>query len=529
MTYIPDDASDLLSGVTSPFSAESDAAPSDASPAVASAVRNYGTVPPPSPVPPVDATADLLDHSPMRASQPAQPQKPSLWKNLLAGALLGLVGGAGQKTFAGGVGAGGRYAADLRQQAEQNQLQALNQQSEIKFRDASTAARIADTALTNARLTALPDQLKHEADEYQIKVAGLLHDLGLLPSLIGDDNATTAKSALEMWTKQHGGVPPVSVLHIGGQLIGYAGAPPDRSLAPVNFGRKVMGQPPLSDNAWKALTPSQQENELHQNTLDFFVPQVKTTEEAAALAAQNSMLLKTRQLDLPDSDPDKAKIIDQLKARGAYIQALSGGILHAKLTEKQGEVNIAEGARERTEGRLQDRAANVEMNKRYDTFSRSYVQPLTKADQTFSQFATILDDANRGQMTGAESVVGLFNAIGISATPLKGMGFRINNNTVEEHATARGLGESLYQKLLRAKAGDVITPQQVADYAKLATGARHDMYMSAVDEAHRQGLPIDFLPKGRGRAIDHSTAKIYLDAYGDAPTAMSEAKKAGWQ
>jgi hypothetical protein len=171
-----------------------------------------------------------------------------------------------------------------------------------------------------------------------------------------------------------------------------------------------------------------------------------------------------------------------------------------------------------------------EYSKRYDAFGKTYVQPLTKADQQLAQFSKIQSDVDKnGNMTGAESVVGLFNAIGISASPLKGMGFRINSNTVEEHEQARGLGQSLYQKLLSLKSGDVVTPQQLKDYASLASSARESQYVSAVDEARRQNLPVDFLPKGNGGKIDSSTARMYMRAAGNDPKkATAAAQQAGW-
>lgn len=171
-----------------------------------------------------------------------------------------------------------------------------------------------------------------------------------------------------------------------------------------------------------------------------------------------------------------------------------------------------------------------EFNSRYNTFSKAYVQPLTKTDQQLSQFARIQSDIDKnGNMSGAESVVGLFNAIGISASPLKGMGFRINNNTVEEHANATGIGQKLYQKLLSLKSGDVVTPQQLKDYASIATQARESQYNSAIDEARRQGLPVDFLPKGNGAQIDPSTAKMYMRAANNDPNkARTAAQQAGW-
>lgn len=172
-----------------------------------------------------------------------------------------------------------------------------------------------------------------------------------------------------------------------------------------------------------------------------------------------------------------------------------------------------------------------EYNSRYNSFSKSYVQPLTKTDQTASQFQSILNDVNSGKdLTGAQSVVSLFDAIGISATPMKGQGFRLNKDVMEEHVQARGVDQSVAQKLGQLKSGEIITPQQIKDYASIATQARQSQYFSAIDEARRQGLPVDFLPKGGGQQLDTSTASMYLRAAGgDKQKAMTAAQQAGWR
>jgi hypothetical protein len=156
---------------------------------------------------------------------------------------------------------------------------------------------------------------------------------------------------------------------------------------------------------------------------------------------------------------------------------------------------------------------------------------LAQTEGTYNMFQDALADINSGKdLTGAKSVVALFNAIGLSATPLKGMGFRINNNTVAEHANARGLGGSLYQKFLSMKDGDVITPQQVKDYAAIAGTARRDAYVNKINEVKNYGGDPSFLlPQGNGRKIDLYTAQIYLlAASGDQQKAKNMAVQKGW-
>jgi hypothetical protein len=89
-------------------------------------------------------------------------------------------------------------------------------------------------------------------------------------------------------------------------------------------------------------------------------------------------------------------------------------------------------------------------------------------------------------LSGAASVVGLFNAIGISATPLQGKGFRINENTVKEHTDARGLGQKALQKLESLQTGAVITENQLKDYAGIAAQVYKDSFINAANEQRRQ-------------------------------------------
>jgi hypothetical protein len=171
-----------------------------------------------------------------------------------------------------------------------------------------------------------------------------------------------------------------------------------------------------------------------------------------------------------------------------------------------------------------------EYNKRQNAFKKN-LDDLSKTEGTYQQFNNVLNDINSGKdITGAQSVVTLFNAIGLSATPLKGAGFRINNNTIQEHAEARGLGQSLYQKLLGLKVGDVITPDQIKDYASIAIQARQSQYVNLVNQVHNAGLNADFvLPVGNGQRIDPATAGIFLQLTGgNKVLARQAAARKGW-
>jgi hypothetical protein len=175
--------------------------------------------------------------------------------------------------------------------------------------------------------------------------------------------------------------------------------------------------------------------------------------------------------------------------------------------------------------------SDKEFNKRYDAFTGSAQnKTLGILQGSYQQFQNILGDIAAGKMTGAESVVGLFNAIGISATPLAGKGFRINSNTIEEHVGARGLDQAAIAKLQKLDTGAVITPDQMKDYAKIALDVYKSAYANAANEQLRTLHYTDVLPRGNNQQIDPVTAGMYLQVAGGNPQlAAQAATKLGWQ
>jgi hypothetical protein len=172
-----------------------------------------------------------------------------------------------------------------------------------------------------------------------------------------------------------------------------------------------------------------------------------------------------------------------------------------------------------------------EYNKRQSALKKN-TDETSKMEGTYQQFQSVLNDINAGrELTGAASVVALFNAIGISATPLAGKGFRINNNTVEEHANSISMPDNLVKKAVSTfKNGEVVTPQQIKDYATIAADTRTNQYVNLVNQAHGQGLNADFiLPAGNGAKLDVNTAKIFkILTGGNKDAARKVAIAKGW-
>jgi hypothetical protein len=178
-----------------------------------------------------------------------------------------------------------------------------------------------------------------------------------------------------------------------------------------------------------------------------------------------------------------------------------------------------------------EKDAIKQYNKVHDAFKKQ-ADDLVKMEGTYNQFNDILKDVNSGKdLTGAQSVVALFNAIGISAEPLAGKGFRITGQTIEEHRDALSMPDNLVKKAEATfKNGEVVTPQQIRDYANIALQTRQNKYVGLANQAHNSGVSADsVLPTGNGEKIDPATVGIFLKlAGGNKDKARAAATAKGW-
>jgi hypothetical protein len=181
-----------------------------------------------------------------------------------------------------------------------------------------------------------------------------------------------------------------------------------------------------------------------------------------------------------------------------------------------------------------DVGSRTEYNKRVDSFSKDYGKDLNQLDQASSQLNGIIANAQKtGKLPGADSVVGLFDAIGISSAPLKGKGFRISGEIVGEHRGARNVLQDAATKLQKYSpegTGQVVTLQQLQDYSRILNSARHDAYVGAADQSRQQGIGVRVVPQGHNTAADANTVKLFLDLAGGNPQKATKAlQTSGWQ
>ncbi len=208
--------------------------------------------------------------TPDAAPSSPQPAKGGAWRALVTGALSGLAGSAGARSF--GAGLAGGAAAEL-EQARQQKLDALasqNQQSVIRFRDAQSAQLVNQAAVDAFKLNALPQQIQDTHNANAISTMKELQSMGYNPvAAVGDhDQAGAALSAL---TQSHGSVPPLFALHVGNQTVAFdlshiADDDSGRILDTVNKYGRVLGRPALSPAQWSQL-PTADKTKLINDSL----------------------------------------------------------------------------------------------------------------------------------------------------------------------------------------------------------------------------------------------------------------------
>lgn len=459
------------------------------------------------------AAQDVMPTQPAAPAQaaPAAPQKPSVWKAVVAGALNGLAGSSGATSFGGGLAGGVEGNIKATQLAKQNaradQDQANQNQQQM---DAHTKAAV-DVAHTQALIAQVQRAtMNMPADHQQAVVEGRadqteqMRRLGAMIPVGNEDTSGDHHVALQQvtaLTQQNPGrlysAEPVKGPDgkIAFQAMQVTDAPLTEDMPLLDIDRKKVGVIPKGTQATQAA-------KLQIGLLAQGITDLGAAAKAKSLTAQAAMV--------------KANKTGQ--GKGENLAALTPDALgfQPKLP-----VTGAQG-----------------YQKTANAFKKN-LDDLSQTDQSYSQFADVLKDINSGKdLTGAQSIVALFNAIGISAEPLKGKGFRINNLTVAEHAGARGIKEGIEQKFGKLKTGEIITPNQLRDYAGIAAGVRENKYAALVNQMHNAGLNADAaMPTGNGQPIDPSTQRVFLKLVGwngGKPTdqqkqaAQAAAQKKGW-
>lgn len=460
--------------------------------------------------------------------------KPSLWRNILAGVVTGMTGGLGAKTIGASAAAGAGAEINREQNVKNNDLaQQQNTRANQEAADAHQAAQ-ERSAYNQTQLQVLTHQLhlmdpsspeyvakftndQATATDEAVKAGARVLFTAASPSLVQqklhDDhfNKGDFEPQLQAIHGSDGKVQYAAVVYpdaTNSQPLNltYAGAdgkPVSKTFAPGTINMKSWNQVQISE----ASKDVDHQFELHKQAQQEAFQRQQTA--ATQNAETNRSLL--------------GKAIDQGQAS---VNVGPGGKLtvtpnSAKVDSFGMPIGVT------PEGQP---LPQKEYTSRNDKFGKDYVQPLNVLQKTTMEFDRINNNPNQ---TGAEKVTALLNAVGISGDPLKGKGFRISNDIINEHAEARNIWESGVQKLNKiAGTGGPITSQQIKDYTNVAEGVVHDAYVTAAQEARRQGLPVNFLPKpiSQNQKANDLTLRIYADsAGGNVEAAHKALTAAGWK
>ena len=198
----------------------------------------------------------------------AQPQFKRTVGNTLAGVAKGLLLGGLPGAVEGGV------SPTTAQQAYDNERSVA--QSRVRFASAQAASQVAEAAARDFQLQHLPQQLQQEQERHALDSVNTMRQLGIKPTLITDNTSEGAHAGLEQLTQSHGAVPPMFVVHLGGQTVGYDLAQMvkqnnSQALQLVNQAGVLQQRAPISPDQWQALSPEQQISLANQSA-GFFTP-----------------------------------------------------------------------------------------------------------------------------------------------------------------------------------------------------------------------------------------------------------------
>lgn len=303
-----------------------------------------GTTPQPS-APPIPQQAPAAPAAPSAqapAPAPATPVaagQPSVWKNLVLGAIAGLAGSSGSTHFGGGLAQGAAGAIN----EQQRQIQNKNTQQQLNF-ESVKAADDHIRALNEARQA---DQLNaNEKIDYKQKSADyqnfLQDNFGIEPDLSFNDSHTDAIAALNTASARNpsGQIPPVVTVHqpeadgTHGSIAAYSPSQQQMQqnssgfLKLANTGRAAQGLPDFDATTWNSMGFKGQ-RDAAQGALSYLKPTVSFSLDKGkpdylpVVLAQRQQQLQTYEnhKDIngkADADPTVAK---QLQAGVDYLQS----------------------------------------------------------------------------------------------------------------------------------------------------------------------------------------------------------------
>jgi len=168
------------------------------------------------------------------------------------------------------------------------------------------------------------------------------------------------------------------------------------------------------------------------------------------------------------------------------------------MADEEAKTKIAEQARKDAQTERELTHATDATKKEIAKHDSDYVKPAQASQKSFDMmdhaYQEYLNAKAQGKdlPTGAQSMVALSTHLATTFGNVKGA--RITKDMIQEHLGARGVSDKALVAFQRLTNGDVLSPDQWAAFHDLINTSRTENWKTAVTEATRKKLPVDFLP-----------------------------------
>lgn len=430
--------------------------------------------------------------TPTNPQMPTEKQ-PGVMQRMLAGALLGLAGGAGQKTFAGGVGGGARAVLGQAQLEKENAMRQQQQQMEQQrtnaevqaAQDAHTQAQ-ASMAMAHVRMLELqreydlaPKTYQEALDQQGAKLGLNLKAEGAQTVFSGSHDEAMQRVMAERTASPNSALNFVAMPTGSGQWEVLKVADPSRTNekpVDVTIGYDLKGKP------------------------------ITKTYSPGSITAGKVMDLETnaaKQLSqVPLMQSEVSKNYAQANAANA-----SASLSRSMTTQPGANAPDVTGWKpseplNRKEEQLARRSfASSPAFKTAQSAEQSYQM----ADKAYQEYKA----ANGNLPTGAQSMLLLSQHLATTFGTVKGS--RVTKDMIEHHLGARGVSDSSLAAVQRLVNGDQLSPDQWEAFHQLIGQSRTLAWKNAIQTAHTLQLPVtgDMVPadvaggkQGGGKGAD---------------------------
>lgn len=244
-----------------------------------------------------------------------------------------------------------------------------------------------------------------------------------------------------------------------------------------------------------------------------FGPVQQKTEKPDNATQLKEQFMNTLKKAAPGGNIDPAALTDVRKLTSILVHSPNltaaekeGAIsyLVANPTPSSSGTNVvikeaaANSRAEKSGERADARALTARDERRINEHDKAYVQPAEAVEKSYEMmdnaYKEYKDAEAHGQKlpTGAQSMVALSTHLSTTFGNVKGA--RITKDMIQEHLGARSVSDAALTAIQRFTNGDVLSPDQWDAFHDLIKQSRQLSWQTAVKEAQRKKIPVDFLP-----------------------------------